>query len=111
MAGQASGQGGKGGDGGNATKALMNLPWGIAATPEALYISEAGNSDVRKVVQGIISIESEAPHGEAFENDYFRKLHRGPGSGKLLLAISGLGSDSGRLVEVDVDKRELAFVV
>jgi len=111
VAGQDCCDGGHAGDGGDATSATLDLPWGVVASGGTLYISEAGNTDVRAVAGGVISTLESAPHGDRSENNYLRRLHRGTKPGTLLLAISGMGTDAGRLVEFDLAREDPALVV
>merc|ERR1712129_78050 len=114
IAGKRQGPGGHAGDGGNATAALLNLPWGIVAVSDSVYISEAAmaSTDVRHVVGGRISTYKNTPHNaSSFDNDYFRKLHRGRSSATLLLSVSGLGSNEGHVVEFDLESNDAIVMV
>lgn len=106
FAGQAIGQDGKAGDGGNATMAIMALPWGVTSLPGPdsangpgpVYISEAGNSDVRAIVDGKISTVD----GLTGDLTHCRKLHRGSSPHTLLLTLDGLSNNMGSIIEFDV---------
>jgi len=111
IAGRDCCRGNHSGDGGDATQATLDLPWGLVLDGRKVYISEAGNKDVRVVVNGVVSTVESAPHGDHYENNYFRKLHLGAKPGTLLLAVSGMGTDDGRLVEFDIGQADSTLVV
>merc|ERR1712232_413418 len=100
IAGRIPGIGGKSGDKGEATNATMKLPWGLVSMSGKIFVSEAGNADIR-VISGNTISTFYGGNTDDYGLMYPRKLHKGAKSGTLLWTISGLGADSGRLLEVD----------
>ncbi|HEY1621074.1 MAG TPA: DUF6531 domain-containing protein [Streptosporangiaceae bacterium] len=89
IAGSSSGTEGDSGDGGPATSALMNDPGGVYVTGGSVYVSDAGNNEIREVSATTSDITDTAGDGYTV----FDSGDGGPATGAGLATPDGVTSD------------------